>query len=181
MNDTFYIISRGYEGKALTSAQRKSSLFAEEPVVMGKVLRRGSKPFRLTPAEFEANKDRLRALEAAGAIKIQAPVSDQTFLDEVDQSKIPDKMLEQQKLMQEQEQALAQQRADAEAAALAALEADNKAKEEQAPETPPEVKAEEPVPEVVPEPMKEEATVPPPPPSAPRSSEKKSHSKKGKG
>lgn len=126
MDDTFYIISRGFTGKALTTAQRKSSLFAEEPTVLGKVLRRGSQPMRLTPAEYDANEVRLKQLEAAGSIKITPPgirglTVDQTILDEVnfsDAEKVANaKALEQQRMMQEQQ-------------ALAALEADNKAKAE---------------------------------------------------
>lgn len=187
MDDTFYVISRGYEGKALTPAQRKSSLFAEEPVVMGKILRRGAAPIRLTPVEFEANKSRLKQLEAAGAIKIKAPgITDQTLLDEVDASKMSPQAVEQQKMMQEA--ALSQQRAESEAAALAALEADNKAKKDaedlkaaeaakegEKVETPAEV-----APETVPV-SAQDTSAPPPPPSAPKM-EKKSHSsKKGKG
>lgn len=69
-----YIITRGFqEGKALTNAQRASPLFAEEPVVLGRVLRRGSKPMRLTGADYRANEHKLLALEKAGAIKIQRP------------------------------------------------------------------------------------------------------------
>lgn len=69
-----YIISRGFqEGKTLTNAQRSSALFSEEPVVLGRVLRRGSRPLRLATADYKANEARLLALENAGAIKIQRP------------------------------------------------------------------------------------------------------------
>lgn len=69
-----YVITRGFkEGKALTSAQRISPLFAEEPVVLGKVLRRGSQPMRLTQVEYKAGEARLLALEKAGAINIKRP------------------------------------------------------------------------------------------------------------
>lgn len=69
-----YIISRGFqEGKNLTLAQRSSALFSEEPVVLGRVLRRGSRPLRLATADYKANEAKLLALENAGAIKIQRP------------------------------------------------------------------------------------------------------------
>jgi predicted RNA-binding Zn-ribbon protein involved in translation (DUF1610 family) len=69
-----YIITRGFqEGKQLTAAQKSSPLFAEEPVVLGRVLRRGSKPMRLAEADYKANEQQLLRLEKAGAIKIERP------------------------------------------------------------------------------------------------------------
>lgn len=69
-----YIITRGFqEGKQLTTAQKTSPLFAEEPVVLGRVLRRGSKPMRLAEVDYKANERHLLTLEKAGAIKIQRP------------------------------------------------------------------------------------------------------------
>ncbi len=71
---TVFFIERGFrEGKALTTAQKTSALFSEEPVVMGRTLRRGSKPLRITKADYEANKNKLLQLEKAGAIKITRP------------------------------------------------------------------------------------------------------------
>ena len=69
-----FVIERGFqEGKTLTTAQKSSALFSEEPVVLGKVLRRGSKPLRISRADYEANQIKLLQLEKAGAIKIQKP------------------------------------------------------------------------------------------------------------
>lgn len=65
-----YEIRRGFDGKRLTPAQRSSGTFAEEPVVMGKVLRRGSKPLVITPAQFEANRAKLLRLVLNGSIEI---------------------------------------------------------------------------------------------------------------
>jgi hypothetical protein len=66
-----YVITRGHKpGKSLTPSQRTSSLFAEEPVVLGKVLRRGSKPMHITEAQYEANKAKLLRLVEAGSIVI---------------------------------------------------------------------------------------------------------------
>lgn len=74
MSDAAYIITRGFqEGKALTNAQRSASGFAEEPVVLGRVLRRGSRPMRISGADYRANESKLLALEKAGSIKIQRP------------------------------------------------------------------------------------------------------------
>lgn len=75
MADTAYIITRGFqEGKQITTAQKTSALFAEEPVVLGRVLRRGSRPMRISKADYDANEHNLLRLENAGAIKIQRPV-----------------------------------------------------------------------------------------------------------
>lgn len=75
MSDTTaYIITRGFqEGKALTTSQRSSATFAEEPVVLGRVLRRGSRPMRISGADYRANESKLLHLEKAGSIKIQRP------------------------------------------------------------------------------------------------------------
>lgn len=183
MDDTFYVINRGYDGKALTTAQRKSALFAEEPSVMGKVLRRGSPPLRLTPTEFEANKHRLLQLQTAGAIKITAPTTTEPVQEMTE---------EQRKLAQA---ALDKQRADDEAAALQALEADVikmeqerlKAAEEKANEAPAEEAApeSEPAAEAVSEPEVSPAAVEPAAEAmaevVPAKSDKKSSSRKGKG
>lgn len=72
--DSFYEISRGMRpGKQLTTAQRTSSKFAEEPVVMGKVLRANTPPVRISEAQYLANKVQLTMLEKAGAIRIKPP------------------------------------------------------------------------------------------------------------
>lgn len=68
-----YEISRGVKfGKNLTTAQRASSKFAEEPVVLGKVLRRGYPPIRISEEQYEANLTQLKTLEKAGAITIRS-------------------------------------------------------------------------------------------------------------
>jgi hypothetical protein len=70
----YYEITRGLRiGKNLTPAQRTSSLFSEEPVVLGRVLRRGSGPIRISPEDFERNKVHLLRLERAGSITITPP------------------------------------------------------------------------------------------------------------
>jgi hypothetical protein len=70
----YYEITRGLRvGKSLTPAQRTSSLFAEEPVVLGRVLRRGAGPIRISPEDFERNKVQLLRLERAGSIIIKPP------------------------------------------------------------------------------------------------------------
>jgi hypothetical protein len=77
MADTAYIITRAFQdGKQLTPAQKGSSLFAEEPVVLGKVLRRGSRPMRISAADFKANEVKLLALEKAGSILIKRPATE---------------------------------------------------------------------------------------------------------
>lgn len=69
-----YVITRAVrEGKPLTTAQRSSALFSPEPVVLGRTLRRGSRPLRLTEADFKANEAQLLRLERAGSICIQKP------------------------------------------------------------------------------------------------------------
>lgn len=74
--DSFYEISRGISpGKQLTTAQRTSSKFAEEPVVLGKVLRAGARPLRVSEAQYNANKTQLLMLAKAGAIKIKPPAT----------------------------------------------------------------------------------------------------------
>lgn len=83
-----YIISLGFKpGKALTPAQRLSSLFSEEPVVMGKVMRRGLPPRKITKEQYEANKLHLLRLAKAGSIVITEP--DNTLLT-------PDEIAEQE-------------------------------------------------------------------------------------
>lgn len=67
-----YEIHRGLKsGQSLNTAQRTSSLFAEEPVVLGKVFRRGYPPITLTETQFELNKIHLLRLEKAGSIVIK--------------------------------------------------------------------------------------------------------------
>jgi len=69
--NSFYVISRGMKpGKALTIAQRTSSHFAEEPVVMGKVLRANAQPIKISDALFAKNQTHLLTLKKAGAIEI---------------------------------------------------------------------------------------------------------------
>lgn len=66
-----YEIRRAHKtGKQLTRAQRSSPLFAEEPVVLGKVLRRGGPPRTVTAEIFEQNKSMLLRQAAAGAVEI---------------------------------------------------------------------------------------------------------------
>jgi hypothetical protein len=66
-----YEIRRAHKtGKQLTRAQRSSPLFAEEPVVLGKVLRRGGPPRTLTAEIFEQNRSMLLRQAAAGAVEI---------------------------------------------------------------------------------------------------------------
>lgn len=66
-----YEIRRAHKtGRQLTVAQRSSPLFAEEPVVLGKVLRRNG-PHRVLPADvFQQNRSMLLRQAAAGAIEI---------------------------------------------------------------------------------------------------------------
>lgn len=59
-------------GQQLTSAQRNSSLFAEEPRIGAQVLRRGSLPLRLSEAAFKASFTQIKRLFMAGAIDIAA-------------------------------------------------------------------------------------------------------------
>lgn len=69
-----YLITRGVQsGKQLTPSQRTSSLFSEEPVVLGQVLRRGSGPIKVSLEAFERNKTNLLRLEKAGSIVITPP------------------------------------------------------------------------------------------------------------
>jgi hypothetical protein len=56
----------------LTQAQKTSSLFSEEPMVMGKALRRGLPPLRIDEAQFKQNQIMLKRLFDAGAINIKA-------------------------------------------------------------------------------------------------------------
>lgn len=69
-----YTIKHGLKpGKNLTTAQRSSSLFAEEPVVMGKVFRRGSAPIVISEDQYNRNRLQLTRLERAGSIEIVRP------------------------------------------------------------------------------------------------------------
>jgi len=66
-----YVIQHGLARNGRPNkAQRSSSLFAEEPMVLGKRLRRGLPPMKITEAQFEAHKVKLLRLEKAGAIQI---------------------------------------------------------------------------------------------------------------
>lgn len=66
-----YEIHRGYkQGRQLSPAQRKSGTFAEEPVVLGKVFRRGMKPMLLTEEQFSKFKAPLLRLLLSGSIDI---------------------------------------------------------------------------------------------------------------
>lgn len=66
-------ISRAFRhGMQLTQAQKTSSLFSEEPMVMGKALRRGLPPLRIDEAQFKQNQIMLKRLFDAGAINIKA-------------------------------------------------------------------------------------------------------------
>lgn len=140
MADTAYIIKRGFqEGKALTSEQKSSSLFAEEPVVLGQVLRRGSRPLRISAETFEANKAKLLALEKAGAIVITRPVvGDESELEKAaaqaaeEQAKAEAQRLAEQKAAEEKAAAEAAEKEAAEKAAAEKAEADRLAAEEAA-------------------------------------------------
>lgn len=70
-----YEIKRAYNGGPLTPTQRSSSLFSEEPVVLGKVLRRGSTSIFVPVEQFELNKVSLQRLEKAGSIVIIPPAA----------------------------------------------------------------------------------------------------------
>lgn len=65
-----YEITRGFTGK-LTATQRTSSRFSEEPLVLGKVLRRGASPIKLTEEQYQKAKPYLNLLVKAEAIKIR--------------------------------------------------------------------------------------------------------------
>jgi hypothetical protein len=66
-----YFIKRAYNSYSkLTSAQRTSSLFREEPIVLGKTLRRGSKGFNITDDQYKAYEAQLMHLVKAGAIEV---------------------------------------------------------------------------------------------------------------
>lgn len=68
-----YEIHRGLRtGKQLTTAQRSSATFAEEPVVLGKVLRRGSRPMIVTDSQFEVHKAAILRQLLSGSIQILA-------------------------------------------------------------------------------------------------------------
>lgn len=127
MADTAYIIRRAFqEGKALTTEQKSSSLFAEEPVVLGQVLRRGSRPLRISAESFEANKSKLLALEKAGSIVIVRPAHG----EESELEKAAAKAAEEQAKIEAEK--LAAQEAEKAAAEKAAAEAQEKAAAEKA-------------------------------------------------
>lgn len=67
-----YEIRRGLKPgtSRLTKAQRTSGTFAEEPVVLGKVFRRGMKPRLLSEEQFQKNKAPLLRLMMSGSIEI---------------------------------------------------------------------------------------------------------------
>jgi hypothetical protein len=66
-----YEIRRGHKtNKPLTQTQRSSGTFSEEPIVLGKVMRRGSSPLRLTAEQFEQQKSKLLRQLLAGSIEL---------------------------------------------------------------------------------------------------------------
>lgn len=66
-----YEIRRGLKtGKQLTTTQRTSGTFAEEPIVLGKTLRRGMRPIQLTEEQFDKNRAKLLRLLLSGSIEI---------------------------------------------------------------------------------------------------------------
>lgn len=66
-----YEMSRGLKsGRQLTTAQRTSGTFAEEPVVLGKVLRRGMRPIHINEEQFNQSKSQLLRLLLSGSIEI---------------------------------------------------------------------------------------------------------------
>ncbi len=70
-------ISRGTKPyNRVTTAQRTSSLYAEEPIVMGKILRRGGAALKLDETQFRRQADKLKRLLKAGAIEIWAVYDD---------------------------------------------------------------------------------------------------------
>lgn len=70
--EPYYQISRGVKpGKALTVAQRRSSLFAEEPVVLGKTLRARMPPMAVSVERFWENREKIARLEKAGSITVK--------------------------------------------------------------------------------------------------------------
>lgn len=81
----YYLIALGFTpGKKLTQAQRTSSLFAEEPVVCGKVLRRRGPPMKLTVDQWKTNEEDLLRLAKAGAIKVIEPDKTQLTKEEIE-------------------------------------------------------------------------------------------------
>jgi hypothetical protein len=67
----FFEISRGLQSRYLSPVQRSSSLFAEEPVVLGKTLRRGTPPLRVTYEQFMQGRTTLLRLLHAGSIQVE--------------------------------------------------------------------------------------------------------------
>lgn len=64
-------IRRGYKtGRQISTAQRKSGTFAEEPVVLGKVLRRGMRPLSVSEEQFQLHKAKLLRLLLSGSVDI---------------------------------------------------------------------------------------------------------------
>jgi len=73
-----YEVRLGYKtGRPLSKTQRTSGTFAEEPVVLGKVLRRGEKPRLLTEAQFSRFKPQLLRLLLSGSVEIYVVDADQ--------------------------------------------------------------------------------------------------------
>ena len=66
-----YEIRRGLKtNRQLTTVQRTSGTFAEEPIVLGKVLRRGMRPMLLNEDQFKQHKPKLLRLLLSGSIEI---------------------------------------------------------------------------------------------------------------
>jgi hypothetical protein len=66
-----YEIRRGLKSNGrLTAPQRSSGTFAEEPVVLGKVLRRGMRPMLLNEDQFKQHKSKLLRLLLSGSVDI---------------------------------------------------------------------------------------------------------------
>lgn len=71
MSAMHYEVRRALKtGHQLTTRQRTSGTFAEEPIVLGKVMRRGTRPLLLTTAQFDQNKAKLLRLLLSGSIEI---------------------------------------------------------------------------------------------------------------
>jgi hypothetical protein len=66
-----YEIRRGLKSNGrLSTTQRTSGTFAEEPVVLGKVLRRGMRPMLLNEDQFKQHKSKLLRLLLSGSIDV---------------------------------------------------------------------------------------------------------------
>lgn len=74
-----YEIRRGLmSGKQLTAAQRTHGTFSEEPIVLGKVMRRGTKPRLISQAQFLQHRANLLRLLVSGSIEIFVVDGDKT-------------------------------------------------------------------------------------------------------